>query len=76
MSVALVGCEDSVRFGSVPEQANSGARLRESRSVLTPPSPVQAAEQGRTDTLLRPAIRAAPSLLTRMFSYKMGQRQL
>ena len=73
MSLALVGCEGSVRFGGIPEQANSGARLRESRSVPAAPSPVQIVEQGRPDTLLRPAIRAAPSLSTKMFSYGMGR---
>jgi len=76
MSLALVGCEGSVRFGGVPEQANSGARLRESRLVPAPPSPVQAAEQGRTETLLSPAILAAPSLSARTFSYGVGRASI
>lgn len=40
ISLALVGCAVSVRFGGIPGRIDSGARLRESLSVLAPLSTI------------------------------------
>ena len=64
ISLALVL---SVGSCDSPCHVVSGARLRESRSTLTPPSAVQAVERDGMDALPRPAMHGVPSLSTRMF---------
>jgi hypothetical protein len=60
MSLALVGSEEP--------HTTSGALLRESRPALVIPSAVRPAEWERMDALPSPAMRAAPSLSTKMFA--------
>lgn len=67
-SSALAGCVTLAWLGDAPGQVNS-AGIGESRSTLVPPSAVHPAEWGRMEALPRPAIRATPSLSTRMLVY-------
>jgi len=64
ISLASVG---SVEFDDAPGQVNSGAQIRESRSVLVVPSAIRVGFRG-ADTLPRPAIRGVPSLAIRIFA--------
>jgi len=65
ISLDLVG---SVGFDDPPDHVNSGAQLRESRSVPVLPFAVQVVESGGADAFPRPAIQGVPSLSTRTFA--------
>jgi len=64
ISLALVG---SVGLDDAPGQVNSGAQVRESRSVQAVPSAVQVVEFGRAVAFPRPAMRGVPPLSISIF---------
>jgi len=66
MSLALVGCVELISFDDISRRVDSGRQLRESRSVLVPPSAFEVVEGERMYELPRPAMRGVPSLSTRI----------